>query len=138
MIQKAAQSIDDRQAKAETRAPIAIRFAEAIELAEYLFMLVGRNSGPGVPYLNAQSVFPAAAADNETTKMRVAHGVRYQIENDPFEQDEVAADPCPTMHDAERQSFFPGSFRKCRLGISQKFLDWEIGDGFGGCAGVEL
>ena len=53
MTEQATQAIDDGRPKTETGAPIAIRFAQAIELGEYFVVLIRRNADAEVPHLDA-------------------------------------------------------------------------------------
>ena len=65
-----------------------------IEFAEDALLLVGWNARPGVADVNPQLVAATAATDDHAAVRRVAHRVGHQIQQHPFEQDEIAAHPC--------------------------------------------
>src|ERR1700678_2979545 len=106
MVEQLGQAINDGKSKAEPGAPVAVWFAEPIELAEYFPALVLRNSRARIPHLDVQlsAAFPAT---HEQPSMRgVAHRIGYQIEQDALEQDEVAAHPGGGAGYSQRQSLF--------------------------------
>lgn len=92
MFEETAQPIDDGKTKPET-AGVLIGYFKAVELAENLLMLVVRDADARVPDLDAQPIRPPAAADQHAAGRRIADCVRYEVEHDPLQEDEVAAHP---------------------------------------------
>ena len=68
------------------------------------------------------------AADYDSTSLGVAHGVGDQIEQDAFEQDEVAADPSPTRYHAQSQTVFARSGHEGGLDPFEQVIDREFRD----------
>ena len=68
----------------------------------------------------------------------VAHGVGDQIEQDAFEQDEVAADPGATRYDPQPQTVFARRGRERRLDPFEQMIDREFRDAGSEHASVEL
>ena len=105
VTEKTAEAIDDGKPEAETGAPVAIRLAQPIELAEYLVVLIGRNADAGVPHLDAQLIAALAAADQHAAAARIAQRVLNQVENDLLQQNEVAPTQA-SLGNARNESFF--------------------------------
>src|SRR2546425_2761927 len=93
MVEKTAEPVDDRQPKAETATAVFFGRGELINLAENVLPLILGDADPAVPDFDAQEAGAAAAADHDAAMDSVAHRVRHQIEEDPFEQNEIAANP---------------------------------------------
>src|SRR5205085_11275833 len=121
MVEQSAQTVDDGKPKAEPGAPITLRFAEAIELAEYLLVLILWNPAAGVPHLDSHRLAAVAAANNQATVRGVAHRIGHQVEQDAFEQDKVAAHPGIARDDSQRQALFPGGAREGGLDSLEPF-----------------
>src|SRR6202035_4119948 len=137
MTEQAAEAIDDGKPEAETGAPVAIWFAQAIELAEYLVVLVGRNADAGVPHLDAQLIAALAAADQHAAAARIAQRIVNQVENNLLQQDEIAAHPGVAGQRPERELFLPRRPGEGRLGVRQYLPDRKNRYVDGGRAGIE-
>src|SRR5215467_8799318 len=111
---------------------------KSVKLSEDIFLLILRNANSGVPHFDAQEVRPAPTADHHATLGRVAQSVGDQIEQDPFEQDEIGTDPSVIGYDPQPQLFLSRRRRKCRPDSLQQLIDWEFRDGRCKDAGVEL
>src|SRR5437588_11512725 len=127
MVEKSARPVDDGKTKAEPGTSITVRFADTVELAEYLLVLVLGNSGSRVPHLDPHRVVTPAATDNQSPVRRVAHRIGHQIEQYPFEQDEVAAHPSTARDGSQRQSLFPCRAREGGFDSLEQFPHWTFG-----------
>src|SRR5947209_648357 len=79
---------------------------QPIEFAENIAALVFRNARPAVADLDADEASAMAAADDHPARRGVAHRIGRKVENDPFQQDDVAAHPDAARYDPERQALF--------------------------------
>src|SRR5947209_19175763 len=104
MVEQAAQAVHDGEAEPEAAPLFATGFAESVELAENELVLILRDAGSAVPDLDAQPIAPLAATDNDTARAAVADRVRHQIEYDPLQKDEIAAQPSAAAHHAQQQA----------------------------------
>src|SRR5207248_8431851 len=64
MIKQPAQPVDNGKPETKAGASVAVRFAEAIELAEDVLLLILRNPSSSIPNLDEQAVSSLAAADD--------------------------------------------------------------------------
>src|SRR5438067_11235048 len=93
MVEQPGQSVDNSEPKTKAGAPVAIRLAQPIEFGANIMLLVRGNAGAAIPNLDAHALAALAAADDDAAAAGVAHGVRYQIEDDTLQQNEIAAQP---------------------------------------------
>src|SRR5688572_20167591 len=106
MVEEAAQAFDDRESKAKPAAAIRLRSRQLNELTEYVPLLFRRDAGSAVADVNAQLAAAAAAANHDPTVHRVAHGVRQQIEQNAFKENEIAPDRSAARHHTQPQPLF--------------------------------
>ena len=128
MIQQRAQTIDDRQAQAEPDRLPDVGRLEPIKLAKDAFVLIFGNTGAGIPDFDPQLALAFAAADQHAAGRRVTDGIGNQVENDPLQQDAVAADPGAAADNAKRQAFFPRRLGKRRLDPLQQLRHRIFGE----------
>src|ERR1700730_940077 len=100
MIEKPAQPVDDRKPKPQAAAAITFGRRKLIELAKNAAALIFRDADAAVPHLDAERVAAATAADHDATADGVANRIGHQIEENTFEQNEVAADEGAARKDA--------------------------------------
>src|SRR5262249_46219240 len=110
----------------------------AVKFSEDVFLLILRNANSGVPDFDAQEIRLAPAADHDATLDRVAQSVGDQIEQDPFEQDEIGTDPSVIGYDPQPQRFLSRRRGKCHPDSLQQLIDWEFRDGWCKDTGIEL
>ena len=118
VTEETTEAVDDGKPKAETGAPVAIRFAQAIELAEYFVVLIGRNADARVPHLDAQLIAAFTAADQHAAAARIAQCIGDQIEDDLLQQDKVTLHPGVARQRPERELFLPRCAGEGGLGMS--------------------
>src|SRR5262245_14642932 len=111
---------------------------EAVKLSENALLLILRNANPGIPDFDTQEIRAATAADDNPTLERVAQSVGHQIEEDPFEQDKVAADPGRVGYDPQAQPSLSRHCRKRHPDPLQQLSDREFRNGWCKNASVEL
>src|SRR5262245_61143152 len=106
MVEEPAKPVDNGQTKPQAAVTVSFCRRELEELAKDTLLVIVRNAGTGVPDFDTQHLAAPATSDDDPAMQCIAHGVGYQIEHDPFEQQGVAAHPRITSHDAQAQAFF--------------------------------
>src|SRR5262249_23737892 len=117
--------------------PIMLRVAASVELAEDLFALIVRNSGPRIPDFDPQISAAVAATDQNAAAGNVPDRVGHQIEKDLLKEHEVTASPCVSWDDAEVQAGILGGAGEGRLDPFEQSCHGEFGDVRRQRAGVE-
>src|SRR5579859_2504410 len=70
MAEQVGQTLNDRKTKAEATRALAGRIVELVELLEDRLNLLFGDADAGVPYLDAQLVAPAPAAEQDLASLR--------------------------------------------------------------------
>src|SRR2546430_17633717 len=100
MVEKQAKPVDDGQAEPHAAVPVPVSGGQLKELAKDILLLILRNAGTTIPYLDAQHLTAPTTADNDSAPQCIAHSIGYQIEQYAFEQHGVAPHPGVTSPDA--------------------------------------
>ncbi len=127
MSEELAQAVDDRESEAEPGAAIRLPAPELVELAENVPLLILRNAGSAIPYVDAQPIAAVAAADHNTAVRRVPHRVGYQVQHDSFEQNEIAAHPGAARYHPQAQPLLTRGLGKRRFYPLEQTLDGKLG-----------
>ena len=98
MIEELAKSFDNGEAEAEPAITVSLSGGKLDELAEDILSLILRNTGTSVPYFYAQYFTAPATSNDDPTAPGIAHGVGYEIEQYPLEQQRVASHPSIISH----------------------------------------
>src|SRR5262249_32641255 len=138
MIKEPAQPIDDGKTEPHGAALSPFRFGNLIELVEDFLLLMLRNSGAAVPYLDVQPAAATTAADDNPSARRVAHRVGHDIEQDAFQQNNVAPYPGAARHHSQSQALLMCSARKRRLEPLQQMADRKLREAGDEHTGIEL
>src|SRR6266404_1107634 len=107
MTEQATHAIDDCKAEAKPTAkpsPVMLRIVTPVELAKYLFTLVFRNAGPGIPDFDPQISATLATADQNTPADDVPDCIGHQIEKNLLQEHEVTANPFVSWNDSKVQA----------------------------------
>src|ERR1044072_2893939 len=115
MAEQPAQPVNDRQPESQPAAAIPLRASDLVELAEDLLLLAFRNAWPAVEHVDAHPAAASPAPDQHPASGGVAHCIGHQVEQDAFEQNEVAANPGAARHNAKGQLLFVSRICECRL-----------------------
>src|SRR5262245_37876211 len=102
MVEQTAQTLDNGEAEAQA----AVATRQPVEFAEDIPSLVLRNSRTAIPDFDADLLAAVPTSDHHAARGRVTHRIGHQVQDDPFEQDRIAADPGAARYHAERQSLF--------------------------------
>jgi hypothetical protein len=111
---------------------------QLIKFREDIAVLILCDSNSCIQHFDVQTTVTMAAADDDIAALSVAHSVGHQIEQNSFQEDQVAADPGATRHHPQAQSLFARGHRECRLDPFEEAIDWKFRDAGSEHAGVEL
>src|SRR5262245_20583853 len=92
MVEQPAKPVDNGQAEPQA-AVISFSIWKLKELTEDTLPVVLGNAGTAIPYFDAQHFAAPTTSDNDSAAQCVAHGIGYQVEQYPFEQQGVAPHP---------------------------------------------
>ena len=137
MIKQAAQAVDDREPKAKAAATVLAGGRELVELTEDIALLILGNADAAVADFESQEAVTAATADHDSADRRITHGIRYQIEEDSLEQNEIAADPGAVRYDPQAQILFSCGSGERHLDPLEQLIDREVRDAGSEHAGIE-
>src|SRR5690606_40651356 len=84
-FEQSGDTLDDGQSQPGTLARADPIGMQLVELAEDVLETLARNTQPGIPYLNAQQLTPAPAADQYPPARRIADGIAQQVAQDAAE-----------------------------------------------------
>src|ERR1700686_3648483 len=138
MIEKPAQPVDDRKPKPQAAAAIPFGRRKLIELAKNAAALIFRDADAAVPHLDAERVAAATATDHDASADGVANRVGYQIEENAFEEDEIAADEGSARNRPQPQALFSCRRRECHFDTLEQVVNRELRNAGRDYAGVEL
>src|SRR6516165_9625983 len=99
MVQELAQSVHNGQTEAEPAISVSLPSGKLNEFTEDILLLILRNARTGVPYFNPQHFTALATSDDDAASQGIAHGIGYEIEQYPLEQQRVAPHPSIMSHD---------------------------------------
>ena len=138
MVEKPAQAINDSESQSHPAPPLMLGAGELMKLREDVLVLILRNAVPAVPHLYAQLRAAPAAANHDPAADRIGDCIGHQIQQNPLQQDGVAAHPGAVRHDPEREPIFACRCRESALGPLEQMRDRKVGDS--GCQhqGVEF
>ena len=100
-------------------------------------MLILGNANSAVPDFDPQEAATAATADHDSTCRSITNGIRYQIEEDSLEQNDIAADPGAVRYDPQAQILFSCGSSERHLDRLEQLIDREVRDAGSEHAGVE-
>ena len=101
MVEQPAKTVDDRQSQAKSSALTWRRRAHLVEFSEDVSILVFGEADAAVPHLYAHALPATAATDDDATMGCIPYCVRHKVEQDPLEQNGVAADPGTALRDVQ-------------------------------------
>src|SRR5262245_45006016 len=93
MAEEPAKPVDNGQAEPQAAVPVSLRSGKPNELTEDILLVGVRNSGTAIPYFDTQCFTAPTTSDDDSAAQREAHGIGYQIEQYPLEQQSVAPHP---------------------------------------------
>src|SRR5262245_1655637 len=125
MAQENTKALDNGQSQAKAT---SIRIRAPIEFAEDIFSLLFGNSGTAIPDFDAQRRVSGATADDDAAAGGVADRVGDEVQQNPLQQDEVAAYRCPAWHDPKGQALLMRRPRKRRLYSVQDLTGRKLGE----------
>src|SRR5262245_7631470 len=138
MVQETTKALDNGQSQAKATLAFTIRIRAPIELAENVFPLLFGNSEPAIPDFDAQRRVSETAANNDAAVGGVADRIGDEVQQNPFQQDEVAAYRCPAWHDPQGQALLMRRPRKRRLYSVQELAGRKLGEVRAQHVGIEL
>src|SRR5262245_23261417 len=100
MVEEPAKPVDNGQAEAQAAVTVSFRCGKLKELPEDILLLILGNAGTSIPYFDPQRFTAPTTSHDDPAPQCIAYGIRYQIEQYPFEQQGVAPHPGITSHDA--------------------------------------
>src|SRR5262245_28801076 len=115
MAQETTKALDNGQSQAKATSAFVIRIRAPIELAEDIFLLLFGNSGTAIPDFDAQRRVSGTTANDDAAVGGVTDRVGDEVQQNPFQQDEVTAYRRPAWHDPQRQTLLMRRRRKRRL-----------------------
>ena len=104
MAEKFAQALDDREAQAQTLAPLAGGVVHLMVFFEDRLQFRLRDADPGVPDLDAQFALASAAPDEHPAALGIFQRVRDQIADHLLEQTPIAPNGEAARDHAQREA----------------------------------
>src|SRR6266481_4268446 len=98
MVEEPAKPVDDGQAEPQAAVPVSFWSGKLKELAEDILLVTLGNARTAIPYFDTQHFTAPTTSDDDPALQCIAHGIGYQIEQYPFEQQGVAPHPGITSH----------------------------------------
>src|SRR2546430_14200895 len=128
MVEKEAKPVDNSQAEPQAAVPVPFWGGKLKKLAKDILLLILRNAGTAIPYLDTQHFTAPTTSDNDPAPQCIAHRVGCQIDQYAFEQHGVAPHPGVTSPNAQTQALFSRCLIKRRLNFFQQARDREFGN----------
>src|SRR5260370_41662566 len=105
MAEEPAKPVDNGQAEPQAAVPVSFWSGKLKELTEDILLLILRNARTAIRYFDTQFFTAPTTSDDDPATQGIAHGIGYQIEQYPFEQQGVASHPTLTPYAAQTQAF---------------------------------
>src|SRR3984893_646805 len=138
MVEELAKPVDNGQAEPQAAVPVSFWSGKLKELAEDILLVSLRDAGTTIPYFDTQHFTAPTTSHDDSAVQCIAHGIGYQIEQYPFEQQGVAPHPSIAWHNAQAQAFFSRRLIKCCLNFLQQTRNREFNDFGRKDPGIEL
>src|SRR5215470_17052449 len=108
-----------------------------MELSKNIALLICRNADAAVPDFDSQHARTAAAPHHYSACLRITNSIRYEVEEDTLEQNEIAANPGAVRDHAQSQILFLCCGREGHLDPLEQLVDREGRDAWNKHAGIK-
>src|ERR1700722_10490898 len=87
-MQDARQALHDRKSQTKAAGPVSFGISNLVEFVKNQILLIGWNSAPGIPNLDAEA-HAAPAANHHTPSVGIADRIGHEVAHDAFKQNGI-------------------------------------------------